>query len=161
MLNISQITLAWKLYTHSVPKSRIATDLGKTRETIHLWIKGIKKYGLMEYLDLYEQAKKGRRTPRRANPIVKDWVYQIREREEDCCGQKIQYFLEKEHHLHLGVTKIYEILSEKYQIRSKWKKNKERGPTPPGELQRSRPDGFHRLWRVVCLYGCRLFQPGG
>ena len=136
MLNVSQITLAWELYTSGVPKSRIAADLGKTRETIHIWIAGIHNYGLMEFLDRYEQAKKGHRTPRKTDPILKRYVWDIREREADCCGQKIQYFLEKEHHLHLGVTKIYEILAEKYQIRSKWKKNKERGPIPHPESSR-------------------------
>ena len=30
----------------------------------------------------------------------------------------------------LSVSKIYEILSKKYKIRSKWKKNKKRGDTP-------------------------------
>lgn len=128
VLNTSQITLAWELFTHEVPKSRIAVDLGKTRETIHLWIRGIQRYGLMGYLDVYEMAKKGKRTPRKANPIVKEWIYQIRERENDCCGQKIQYFLEREHQTHLSVPKIYQVLSEKYQIKSKWKKNKARGP---------------------------------
>lgn len=136
MLNISLITLAWELFDQGVSKSRIATDLGKTRETIHIWINGIQTYGLMGFLDHYEQAKKGHRTPRKVNPIIKDWVYQIREREEECCGQKIQYFLEKEHGFHLGVAKIYEILSEKYQIRSKWKKNRERGPVPHPENSR-------------------------
>ena len=130
MLNTSLITLAWELFESGVPKYRIATDLGKTRETIHIWIKGIHHHGLMGFLDLYEGAKKGSRTPRKLNPVIKDWIYQIREREEECCGQKIQYFLEKEHQLHLGVAKIYEVLSEKYQIRSNWKKNKERGPVP-------------------------------
>jgi len=128
MLNTSLITLAWELFTHGVPKSRIASDLGKTRETIHLWIKGIQQYGLMEFLELYESAKKGKRTARKANPLVRHWIYQIREREADCCGQKIQYFLEQEHQLHLGVTKIYEILAQKYKLRSKWKKNRARGP---------------------------------
>ena len=136
VLNISQITLAWELFTHGVPKSRIASDLGKTRETIHLWIKGINRHGLMHFLDLYEAAKKGKRTPRKANPLVKRWIWEIRQREQDCCGQKIQYFLEQEHQLHLGVTKIYAVLAEKYQIRSKWKKNKQRGPVPHPESSR-------------------------
>lgn len=136
MLNTSLITLAWELFERGVPKSRIAFDLGKTRETIHIWINGIHKHGLLEFLDLYEGAKKCKRTPRKINPVIKDWIYQIREREEECCGQKIQYFLEKEHQLHLGVTKIYEILAEKYQIRSKWKKNKQRGPVPHPESSR-------------------------
>ncbi len=130
MLNTSLITLAWELFESGTPKSRIASDLDKTRETIHIWINGIQKHGLLEFLDLYEAAKKGKRTPRKLNPVIKDWIYQIREREEECCGQKIQYFLKQEHQLHLGVAKIYEVLSEKYQIRSKWKKNKVRGPVP-------------------------------
>jgi len=113
MLNVSLITLTWELYTHGVLQLRIAGDIGKNRDTIRLWIKGIKKYGLMEFLDRYELAKSGHRTPRKANPIVKNWIYQIREREEYCCGQKIQYFLEREHELHLSVPKIYQVLAEK------------------------------------------------
>ena len=57
-------------------------------------------------------------------------VWKIREREYNCCGQKIQYSLVKEHVVHLSVPKIYEILAEKYALRSKWKKNKPRGPIP-------------------------------
>jgi transposase len=113
-----------------MPKSRIAGRLGKHRETIHLWIKGIEKDGLMPYLDKYRQAKKGQRKKRQVDPIIKRWIWAIREREYDCCGQKIQYFLDLEHGVHLSVPKIYEILAEKYIIRSKWKKNKERGQVP-------------------------------
>jgi hypothetical protein len=54
-------------------------------------------------------------------------VWQLREREHECCGhqrrasasEKIAYFLKKEHGLHLSVPKIYEVLAEKYVIRSK------------------------------------------
>lgn len=136
MQNISLITLAWELFESGVSKSAIALDLGKNRETIHLWILGIQKYGLMEFLESHEMAKTGSRTPRKADPIVKSWIYQIREREMDCCGQKIQYFLEKEHNLCLSVPKIYQVLAERYQTRSKWKKNKERGPVPHPEKPR-------------------------
>lgn len=128
VLNTSLITMAWELYTHGIPQLRIARDIGKNRDTIRLWIKGIDRYGLKEFLDRYEMAKTGSRIPRKANPVVKDWIYQIREREEECCGQKIQYFLEKEHQTHLSVSKIYQVLAEKYQIKSKWKKNRARGP---------------------------------
>lgn len=128
MLNVSVITMAWELYRHGVPQVRIASDIGKNRDTVRLWVKGIKRHGLMKFLDLYEGAKKGKRTPRKANVEAKHWIWKIRERELDCCGQKIQYFLEREHQVHLSVPKIYQILSEKYVIRSKWKKNKLRGP---------------------------------
>ena len=62
--------------------------------------------------------------------MVKRWVWAIRERESECCGQKIAYFLDKEQGVRLSVPKIYEILKEKYVIRSKWKKNRRRGPVP-------------------------------
>jgi transposase InsO family protein len=110
--------------------------LGKNRETIHIWIKGIEQYGLIEFLDRYRQAKKGERAKRKVNPLIKRWIWEIREREYDCCGQKIQYFLNLEHGIHLSVPKIYEILSEKYIIRPKWKKNKVRGEVPKASVPR-------------------------
>jgi transposase len=130
MTNAGLITICWELYERGIPKSHIAQRLGKHRETIHLWIKAIRQYGLMAFLDRYNQAKKGERKKRQVNPIVKRWVWEIREREYDCCGQKIQYFLKQEHATHLCVPKIYEILSEKYVIRPKWKKNQKRGEVP-------------------------------
>lgn len=130
MSNKSHIVLAWELFNQGVPKLTISKDLGKSRETIHLWIKAVEKHGLNEFLELYETAKKGPRKGRQTDPILKRRVWEIREEERDCCGQKIQYFLQKKHGQHLSVPKIYEILSEKYVIRSKWKKNKSRGPVP-------------------------------
>jgi transposase len=130
MTNETLIVLCWELYEQGMPKTRIAQRLGKHRETIHLWIKGIKGVDLLGFLDKYKQAKRGERKKRQVDPIIKRWVWGIREREYDCCGQKIQYFLVKEHGVHLSVPKIYEILDEKYVIRSKWKKNKQRGPIP-------------------------------
>ena len=130
MTNEALIVLCWELYEQGMAKSRIAQRLGKHRETIHLWIRGIKELGLLGFLDKYKLAKKGERRRRQVDPIIKRWVWEIREREYDCCGQKIQYFLEKGKGVHLSVPKIYEILAEKYVIRSKWKKNKQRGPIP-------------------------------
>ena len=136
VLNETLITLCWELYEQGIAKSHIAGRLGKHRETIHIWIKGIQEYGLLNFLDRYRQAKKGERKRRQVDPIVKRWVWAIREREYHCCGQKIQYFLELERGIHLSVPKIYEILAEKYVIRSKWKKNKERGEIPKASRPR-------------------------
>ena len=136
MRNSTLITLCWELYEQGIPKSHIAERLNKHRETIHIWIQNIKRYGLLPFLDKYEQAKKGERKRRQVDPVVKRLVWNIREREFHCCGQKIQYFLHNEYGIHLCVPKIYEILAEKYVIRSKWKKNKERGPIPEASLPR-------------------------
>jgi transposase len=130
MINQTFITLTWELYCQGISKSQIARDLGKNRETVISWIRGVENYGLLEFLSRYENAKKGPREKRQVDPILKRWVWDIRDREFSCCGQKIAYFLEKEKATHLSVPKIYEILSEKYQIRSKWKKNQERGEIP-------------------------------
>jgi transposase InsO family protein len=136
MQNSTLITLCWELYEQGIPKIRIARKLNKNRETIHRWIKSIEQLGLLAFLDRYEQAKKGERKRRQVDPVKKRLVWKIREREFSCCGQKIQYFLNKEYSVHLSVPKIYEILKEKYVIRSKWKKNKERGLIPEAFMPR-------------------------
>jgi transposase len=130
VLNTTKITLAWELFEAGVPKRHIAEKLGLHWETVGIWIKGIQENGLLPFLDIYTNAKKGPRVKRQVDPILKRWVWEIREREADCCGQKIRYFLDKEHKVKLSVPKIYEILTEKYKIKSKWKKNQTRGPIP-------------------------------
>ena len=136
MQNSTLITLCWELHEQGMSKTRIARRLGKHRETVHIWIKNIERNGLLVFLDRYEQAKKGERKRRQVGPIVKRLVWKIREREFHCCGQKIQYFLEREYSIHLSVPKIYEILAEKYVILSKWKKNEARGLKPEASMPR-------------------------
>ena len=128
--------MAWELFEAGIPKRHIASRLGIHWGTVGTWIKGIKNNGLMGFLDIYSNAKKGERVKRQIDPILKRWVWEIRERESDCCGQKILYFLEKEHGVKISVPKIYEILSEKYKIRSKWKKNQARGLVPKASKPR-------------------------
>jgi transposase InsO family protein len=136
VLNETLITLSWELYEQGIPKAQIGRRLGKNRETVHLWIKGIQNLGLLKFLDHYRQAKKGERKRRQVNPIFKRWVWAIREREYSCCGQKIQYFLKHEHQTHLSVPKIYEILKEKYVLRDKRRKNQPRGQVPQASRAR-------------------------
>ena len=119
MLNATKITMDWELHQQGLSKTHIAQRLKKHRETIHLWIKGVEREGLMPFLDGYHKAKKGPRRKRRVKPKVKRWVWAIREREAGCCEQEIAYFLERERGVRLSVPKIYEILKEKYVIRSK------------------------------------------
>lgn len=44
--------------------------------------------------------------------------------------------MEREHGVKLSVPKIYEILAEKYVLRSKWKKNQVRGEAPTAQASR-------------------------
>ncbi|OGM56195.1 hypothetical protein A3F62_04290 [Candidatus Woesebacteria bacterium RIFCSPHIGHO2_12_FULL_44_11] len=136
VLNKTKIILCKELLDAQVPKTHIADRLEVDRDTIRLWNKRISEFGLTDFLDRYEAAKKGPRIKRQVDPILKRWVWEIREREMDCCGQKILYFLQKEHNISLSVPKIYEILAEKYKIKSKWKKNQIRGPIPKASRPR-------------------------
>lgn len=126
----TKIVLAWELCEEGLPKTHIAKQLGVHRETVGIWIMGIVEKGLKGFLDQYENSKKGKRIGRQVDPILKRRIWMIREREKDCCGQKIQYFLEKEYGVKPAVSKIYEILAEKYVIKSKWKKNMMSGSVP-------------------------------
>ena len=116
--------MAWELYQQGVSKPAIARRLNRHRDTIIEWFKAIEQVGLLAFVESSQQACKVPRPARQVDALTKMWIWQIREREHDCCGQKIACFLEREHGVPVSVPKIYEVLSEKYVIRSKWKKNK-------------------------------------
>ncbi|MFQ5492669.1 MAG: integrase core domain-containing protein [Candidatus Dojkabacteria bacterium] len=130
MENTTRIITAWELYEGGMPKTHIAKHLGKHRETVHLWIKGIEEIGLNKYLENYMNAKKGKRRKRQLDPVLKRRIWDIRENENECCGQKIQYYLRERYGYKIAVSTIYIALHEKYVIRSKWKKNQPRGHVP-------------------------------
>jgi len=69
MTNETLIILCCELYEQWMPKIRIAKRLGKHREAIHLWIKGINRVGLLGFLDKYKQSKKGECKKRQVDPI--------------------------------------------------------------------------------------------
>lgn len=130
MQQLTKIIFASELFNGGRPRTQIASDLGVNRDTVRLWLKGIGELGLPGFLEKYQLAKKGERQKRKVSIQLKELIYTIREQERGCCGQKIRYFLEEDHGLSLGTTTIYKILSEKYQLRTKWKKNQVRGPIP-------------------------------
>ncbi|KAF4516060.1 hypothetical protein B566_EDAN000297 [Ephemera danica] len=63
------------------------------------------------------------------------WSIQVRKHE--CCGQKIGYFLEREHQIRFSMPKIYEILAKTYVIRSKWQQRQKRGAVPTASAPRA------------------------
>ncbi len=134
---MTKIILAYELLEEGISKSHIAKHLGVSRRTIIRWSQAIEKYGSLDaFLAYYNQAKKGSRQKRKIDAILKRRIWALREKHHQCCGQKIQYFLEKEYDQQVSVTTIYKVLSEKYQLRSKWKKNKARGTLPVAKAAR-------------------------
>lgn len=136
VLNLTKITIAWELFESGLPKIHIAEKLSVNRGTVHLWIRGAQEFGLLGFMDKYSHAKKGERVKRQIDAILKRRIWGIRDREMDCCGQKIKYFMDKEYGSSPAVSKIYEILAEKYKLKSKWKKNQKRGPVPKASKPR-------------------------
>ena len=137
MHTLTQLTLAFELAEQGLSHTKIAAHLGRHRETIGLWLQGMATYGLTGYLERYAQAKTGPRRARQVPATIKRLIWELRVREHDCCGQKIAYFLEREYHVRLSVPKIYEILAERYVIRSKWRKNQKRGAVPRAACARA------------------------
>ncbi len=128
---MTKIIVAWELLEQGIPKSHIAKHLGVSRRTVIRWSQGIEKHGSLEkFLAYYKLAKKGSRKKRKIDAVLKRRIWALREKHYQCCGQKIQYFLEKEYDTQVSVTTIYKVLDEKYQLRSKWQKNQKRGSLP-------------------------------
>ncbi len=133
---LTKITIVWEMYQSGIPKAHIASQLGINRETVHLWLKEMTEVGLLEFLDQYTKAKKGERSKRKIDGLLKSRIYRLREDYRDCCGQKIREFLHDDYGIELSTTTIYKILGEKYKLRSKWKKNQARGPIPEADRPR-------------------------
>src|SRR5438270_2072819 len=95
----TKIILAWELFEQKVPKAHISKRLHVNRDTIYEWVRRIQHHpqGLAGFLDAYQQAKKGERTKRKIDGLLKARIYRLREEHNDCCGQKIQYYLHQEY----------------------------------------------------------------
>ncbi len=130
MTNVARIELCFELDRVGVSADHIAERVARHRATVYRWLRGIKLYGIREYVRRYQRAKKGHRQKRKTDPAIKDRIYRIREEFHHCCGEKIKFWMLKRHGASPGRTTIYRILAEKYQLRSKWKKNQPRGPVP-------------------------------
>ncbi|MFH0979707.1 MAG: integrase core domain-containing protein [Candidatus Roizmanbacteria bacterium] len=138
MNKLSQIALAWELYENNTPIVTISQILKVHRETIGIWIIRTKKNpnGIMGFLDQYINAKKGERKKRRLDGLLKARIYRIRDENKECCGQKIKEYVIREFGTSPSVATIYRALKEKYQLRSKWKRNQKRGPVPRADYPR-------------------------
>jgi len=134
--SITKIKICHSLLQNGVSPENIPDQLGIHRATVYRWIKNIQLKGINKFIRDYKQAKKGRRQPRKTNPIIKCHIFKIRQENNNCCGEKIKYFLKKQYNEVVSVPTIYNILGEKYQLRSKWKKYCKRGYVKKGTKPR-------------------------
>ena len=124
--NVTAIKICWQLVQSGISPELIPGKVERHRATVYRWINGIQSYGIVEFIRRYRAAKTSRRHSK-TKPVMKARIFAIRESKRKCCGEKIRYFLRKEYGETVSVSTIYRILGEKYQLRSKWKKNVKRG----------------------------------
>jgi IS30 family transposase len=125
--SITKIKICNSLLVNSVSPEEIPKQLGVHRATVYRWIKKIKLKGINKFVRDYREAKKGRKQPRKTDPLTKIRVFKIREEYHNCCGEKIKYILNRDYKQKISLATIYKILGEKYVLRSKWKKYSKRG----------------------------------
>ena len=134
---MTKIILAHELLEQGVSQVQVAKRLGISRRTVIRWTQAIPQHGsLAAFLAHYQQAKSGPRQKRKRDQVLKQRIWALREKYRQCCGQKLQYFLQQDHGMEVGVTTIYKVLAEKYQLRSRGRRNQSRGPIPAAQAPR-------------------------
>lgn len=134
---MTKIILAYELLAQGMSKTHVAERLEVSRRTVIRWAQAIEQCGSLDsYLEQYQRAKQGPRRKRKCDAVLQRRIWGLREKYPDCCGQKLQYFLQHEYQMEVSVTTIYKILAEKYELRSRWRKNHPRGSIPVAQAAR-------------------------
>lgn len=131
MSNIEQtvatMRVCYHLWKNGISPEKIPRQLKVGRATVYRWIRSFRRNGITASVRSFRCAKKNKRRRQVTDPITKRLVWKIRQERRKCCGEKIAYFLKKEHDIALSVTTVYRILGERWQLRTKWRKNVKRG----------------------------------
>ena len=128
MSSVTRIWVAWELHKAGHKADYIAGQVGRHRSTVYRWLKGIRLYGIQEFIRRYKNAKKGHRQCK-THPYVQQRVLSIRREHHNCCGDKIVYWLAREG-IHISRSTVYRILNRLLVLRPKGRKNTRRGPVP-------------------------------
>lgn len=134
---MTKIILAHELLEQGISQTQVAARLGISRRTVIRWSQAIRANGSLEvFLEHYQRAKSGPRKKRKRDPVLKQRIWALREKYRQCCGQKLQYFLEQEYGVEVRISTIYKVLAEKYQLRSHRHRNQPRGRVPQAQAAR-------------------------
>lgn len=134
MSTLTNIHVAWNLWKENIPVNQIALRCNIHRATAYRWISRFRTCGLKRTLQLHKVAKKGKR--KCLDPIVVRRIYELRNYHRQCCGQKIQKYLERKYGDKVSLSTIYRVLGRKYQLSAKYKKECTYGKAPKGRKPR-------------------------
>lgn len=123
MQNSAKMLVSYHLWQEKVHVNEIAARMEVHRATVYRWISNFKLFGVSRSIQRYEDSKKGSRFHRRLDKEVIDAIVQIRKDYEDCCGEKVSYYLAVDYGLRASVSTVYRYLKEKGLVR----KHRKRG----------------------------------
>jgi transposase len=129
------IRTGFHMYRTGVSPQEIARELSVHRATVYRWIKDFRYLGLERTLKKRSKAM-ARTQSRKITGIVKNRICRIRREKRDCCGEKIQYYYQKEYGEKVSISKIYEVLNERGRIQRRYKKEPKYGEAPVGTYDR-------------------------
>ena len=134
--SITKIHICYSLWQQGISPEKMPQELNVHRATVYRWLRGFEQRGIRAFIHQYQNAKKGRRRPKKTNPLIKARIFAVRSEYKNCCGEKIQFILKRDYGTVIAVSTIYRLLGEKYQLRSKWKKYSKRGFVRKGQKPR-------------------------
>lgn len=134
MAHVTPYCVAWRLQGQGVSPRAIARTLGVHHATVYRWLIGIRLRGLRGY-ERWQRTCKRRRRHRRIDPRTVPLLLALR-REREWCGEKLVWYLREVHGITVSKATVYRILGEHFQLRSKWVKQRLRGPLPKATCPR-------------------------
>lgn len=108
-----------KVTVNKVSSKDISKQIRVHKSTVCRWILDFRHLELSRTL-IKQSKSKVRHQPRKINQIVKKRIYKIRRDKHDCCGEKIRYYYMNEYGEYISVSKIYEVLNERYTLSKKY-----------------------------------------
>ena len=127
--------LVYELLSAGVKVDEVARRIGRNRATIYRWQKAIRYRGIRRFVREKKEAKRKRRRRCLDSTTVR-LIKQSRINHHDWCGEKIVWELAGKYGIKVSRASVYRILNRYFKLRSKWKKNKARGPLPQADKPR-------------------------
>ncbi|MBI2594346.1 transposase [Candidatus Curtissbacteria bacterium] len=121
--------LAHHLLSAGAKVDEVTRRVNRHRATIYRWQKTIRYRGIRRFVREAKEAKR-KRHKRCLDSRVVRLIKQSRTNHHDWCGEKIVWELRTKYGIRVSRASVYRVLGRYFKLRSKWKKNKTRGPLP-------------------------------
>lgn len=121
--------LANQLLSAGLSIDDVASRVSKNRATVYRWKKAIRYRGIKRFVADQKQAKRKRHRRCLTNKVVR-LIKASRTNHHDWCGEKIVWELKTKYGIKVSRASVYRVLNRYFKLRSRWKKNKARGPLP-------------------------------